>query len=490
MRLFQALVAGSRAGWRNGRWTGKDGNELRTAFEWLERREAPEIVAPEAHKGAAYKFFVPNNDSDQKFERQDRLTEKIVRPHRLATSVNDADRPHIIHYVWSIGDLEWSSSRPHAEVLCREARHLMALGWGIDQAAGDGQILTTAEAAALRGIRWRAWRGASPGRQCLRIPQAGSLSDCELVHTSFVNRVRIARRGRAAVLEYAPAEKLRCFDTVVYLPVGQMPPRHYAAFDLPDGVAFRQESTIEVAAMLRSLVCDDVRYRNRQDFSEQFPGVELDVYLAGHIANTPDRRKNQPQRFSYLPLPTIGHQHADGMIRRVLIAEPSGGHGAYARWADQRLRGQSLRDKDGHERGVLLDAWRRSSSGMLDRYVAQSTSWATVTPVILPGFDDFRGVRTNKREQPTKAERLFLKAVEQSGVPLEAVRDVTLRRAPFWPGSQHPASYRRPDYLDSPKNRRFSAWHACLTFREPVTGPLAIGAGRHIGLGLFAIWER
>jgi CRISPR-associated protein Csb2 len=394
--------------------------------------------------------------------------------------------------VWRIADGEYAEAGAHVEVLCREARHLMALGWGIDQAVGEGRILTADQAAALPGVRWRAWRGSFPGQPRLRVPKEGSLTDLEAAHESFVKRVRVTQRGRTALLEYAPAQKIRCFDTVVYLRVGQLPPRYYAAFELPDGVTFRQESTIEVAAMLRSLACDDKRYRNRQDFREQFPEVDPEIYLAGHTRDDPALRNGPtPPRFSYLPLPTIGHEHADGMIRRLLIAEGLEGNGSHARWAQQRLRGQSLRYKDGHGRGVLLDLWRKSSPAIIERYVGESETWATVTPVILPGFDDarkLRGIPADKRDRPTKAERLFLKAVEQAGLPLAAVSDITLRKAPFWPGSQHPNCYRRPDYLDSAKHRRFSAWHVHLVFRERVGGPMSLGAGRHCGLGLFAIW--
>jgi CRISPR-associated protein Csb2 len=318
------------------------------------------------------------------------------------------------------------------------------------------------------------------------------LKDLEAAHESFLSRVRVARRGRATVLEYAPVRKPRCFDVVPYQRAGRMPPRSWAVFELPDGVAFRQEGIVEVAAMLRSLACDEKRYRNRDDFREQFPDVDPEVYLAGHLrVDRALRIGPTPPRFSYLPLPSIGHEHADGMIRRLLIAEPFGGTGAQARWAQRRLRGQALRDKDGQERGVLLDLWRRSSAAAVERYVGESRTWATVTPVILPGFDDarrFRGIPASGQNRPTKAERLFFKAVQQAGLSLEALRDITLRKAPYWAGSRHPDLYRRPDYLDAAKNRRFSAWHVHLVFRDSVRGPLSIGAGRHCGLGLFAVW--
>ena len=103
--------------------------------------------------------------------------------------------------------------------------------------------------------------------------------------------------------------------------------------------------------------------------------------------------------------------------------------------------------------------------------------------MILPGFDDHRP----KAGGPaSKAERLLLKALRHAGLYPEAVADLTLRKAPFRDGSRHPDQYRRPDYLDKKDNRRFPAWHVFIRFHEPIAGPLALGAGRHCGLGLFA----
>src|SRR5574341_35158 len=76
MRLFQALLAGSRAGCRERDWSDTKAE----AFRWLEQRNPPEIAAPEARPAAAYTLFVPNNDSDKEFDRQDRLTSKVARP--------------------------------------------------------------------------------------------------------------------------------------------------------------------------------------------------------------------------------------------------------------------------------------------------------------------------------------------------------------------------------------------------------------------------
>ncbi|GIW93957.1 MAG: type I-U CRISPR-associated protein Cas5/Cas6 [Pirellulaceae bacterium] len=450
MRLFQALVAGSCTGCRDAEWSEAKAN----AYRWLERRKPPIIIAPAARPAAGYTLFVPNNDSDTKFERHKRLTQKTLRPHRILN-----DGPATLHYLWDIAEDEWEQARPLAEVLEAEARHLTTLGWGIDQAVAQGRILNRSEVRALAGQRWQPWDVPLSSRSKLRVPKSGSLDDLERAYEAFRNRLS---------MKLPPgAREPRVFDTRVYLPVGTLPPRPHVAFELPEGVAFRVEDAARVAAMLRSLACQSAK-EDEAGHGHTFPGG-AEFYVAGHVK---DRTDVTSARFSYLPLPSIGHEHADGMIRRLLVAEPFGGDGVHATWAQQRLRNGTLRDERGNERGILLDLRRRSSRRVVDLYVRESKCWHSVTPVVLPGFDDGKHV---------KAERLFLKAVAQAGIPIEAVESFTFRKAPFWPGATHPRHYFVPEYM-----RHFSRWHVAVHFREPIPGPLALGVGRHVGLGLFA----
>jgi CRISPR-associated protein Csb2 len=217
-----------------------------------------------------------------------------------------------------------------------------------------------------------------------------------------------------------------------------------------------------MAAMVRSLACE---YAKRD--THVFPGGSKS-FVAGHVNGA----KATPPRFSYLPLPAIGYPYADGMIRRVLIAEPFGGDSSHARWVQNRLRNASLKDNQGKEQAVLLGVWRASSRGIIDHYVRESTAWTSVTPVILPGFDDC---------EYKKAVKLCFEALKQAEIPIEGVQELSLRKAPYWPGALHPVEYRRPQYL-----RHLPGWHLRLIFHEPIAGPLAIGAGRHCGLGVMA----
>ncbi len=449
MRLFQALLAGARTGCRDSEWSETKAE----AFRWLEHLDPPIIVAPDTSTGTEYRISVPNNDSDVPagFWAKGKEPGENQQPAKLRT-IKEIHATWLhgnaVHYLWSLPDEQ--SAAQHTEILCREANHILSLGWGIDQVVGSGRVVEDGDVSDLTGKRWRPWSAFRPGEQTLRVPKAGSLADLESVHQRFIKRLD---------------RRFSQFNPVIYLSANKVPPRSFAAFELPDGVSFRQENAARVAAMLRSVTCDFAK-----SDTHDFPGGS-EAYVAGHAGS----QDSTPPRFSYLPLPSIGGEHADGMIRRLLIAEPFGGDGGHARWARQRLHGAVLTDNSGNERGRLLDPWRRTSRAMFDRYIKESRDWCTVTPVIPPGYDD---------KSQVKAERLLFTAVRQAGLPVEAISDVTMCKAPFFPGSQHPRQYFLPDYL---KGRPW--WHVRLVFREPVPGPLSIGAGRHLGLGILARCE-
>ncbi len=91
------------------------------------------------------------------------------------------------------------------------------------------------------------------------------------------------------------------------------------------------------------------------------------------------------------------------------------------------------------------------------------------------GHDDHDSVR---------AEGLLRKAFLQAGLSPEAVADIEdleWRTAGFRAGLDLAQRYRRPESL------RGLQYHLRVRFGKPIRGPLAIGAGRYRGLGVFAI---
>src|SRR5262249_43741239 len=120
--------------------------------------------------------------------------------------------------------------------------------------------------------------------------------------------------------------------------------------------------------------------------------------------------------------------------------------------------------------------------------------WSTVTPVILPGYDDQDGLRAKLKARVTAEEQknlrsrldarsraLICKAFHQAGWTDDALAgaEVQYRTAGSFRGLELSKDY-------SLLPLRFPRFHLRATFPHAVAGPLAIGAGRYRGLGVFA----
>jgi len=485
LRLFQAIVAGAAA-----RWVGESGSAIETALtssapvaalRWLEalcESSLPTILAPSFAVGHAVPRYVPNNSADlvaaqwargSALATFDDRTRKVIRPTHLLDGMT-------VHYMWPLDIEREREARAHESALAAASRCMVALGWGIDSAIGDARVIDATAAASLAGERWEPVRLGAPG---LRTPLAGTLDALIARHSAFLDRMR------GDVFRAVPP--LRAFGSADYRRVGDFPHRPFAAFVLRpldgDGsyAAFSAERSVCVAAMLRHLACRAAQ--NDLDSNGWRSGEWALRFVAGHgPEGAPKRRalNDTHPRFSYLVLPTIGHPHADGMIRRVLIAEPWGGDGRSARWAAQRLAGAVLEDQD---RGPVarlesVEPDEVEFARVFRLYAARapceaSTVWASTTPVILPGFDD---------NKVAKRERLLVSCLRHSGLDPGAIVSIESRPTGWLQSTTAPLSaFKRPAYF-----RHLPAVHVRLQFSTPVTGPIALGAGRHCGLGVLA----
>jgi CRISPR-associated helicase Cas3 len=111
--------------------------------------------------------------------------------------------------------------------------------------------------------------------------------------------------------------------------------------------------------------------------------------------------------------------------------------------------------------------------GVMRKYLGAAERWATVTPVVLPGHLNGRGLARRQT-------KLVLKSLVHAGI-MTPVSEIHLQPDPIFAGAERAGCYRVPEYL-----RQFTRTHAIITFSEPVLGPVVIGAGRYIGLGLMA----
>jgi CRISPR-associated protein Csb2 len=459
LRAFQALVAAAAA-----RWNERIRLEhAAPALRWLEGQPAPTILAAHGvQSNVKYRLYVPDNVADKVAKSwsagreasiADYRTEKDVCPTHLLGDT--------VHYLFPVAQSD-PEFETHRNTLVSAARSITHLGWGLDMVVGNATVQSETDVAALPGERWLPVTGASPTR--LRVPRKGTLAALTSRHEAFLNRLPLDDG-------FVPVPPLTAFATVGYRRTTEPPPRHFAAFALYQPDANRMRSflafrAVAVAGMVRALAGKMARQTEHCDAGANLDGW-VNQYVMGH-----GESKGLRPRFSYLCLPTIRPPDVLGDIRRVIIAEPPGGEGIHAAWARRALRGQFLISAQQAEEALLIPL--RADDGVLPRYIAQSHSWASVTPVVLPGSDDGKFA---------KAEKLFVKALRHAGYSPDALADLEFRDVSFWPRGDFALRFQRPHYL---QKGCWSVYHMRLRWQRPLTGPLAIGAGRHCGLGIFA----
>jgi CRISPR-associated protein Csb2 len=501
LRLFQAMVAGAAARWAGDDSSIRGGGGALTAaapvaaLKWLESRCAnslPTILAPRAVTGQAVPRYVPNNSADlvaAKWARGDTLatfedrTKKVFRPTHLLDGST-------VHYLWPLTDEQLREARHHEPIIAAAARCIVALGWGVDAAVGDARLIGDDQLSQLTGEHWKPGQaGSGAGGNILRLPVSGTLDALITRHAAFLDRLKDG--------VFHPVPPLRVFTIASYRRTTDLPPRPFAAFILrPLGkdtgyAAFPATRAVYVAAMLRHAACEAAK----EDLDDR-PGAWRNEdwalrFVAGHGPKGAPKRRTRDDshpRFSYLPLPSIGHAHADGQIRRVIIAEPFGGDGPSVRWAAQRLAGAELIDEDSKIPIARLEPLRPDDTEfaqVFPLYAVRSSqeaggaaTWVSITPVILPGYDD---------SKIAKRERLLLECLRHAGIDPAAVTSIESRASAWQPhgGGAVTAplrSFSRPKHL-----MHLPSVHVRLAFSRAISGPIALGAGRHCGLGVFGV---
>lgn len=444
-RLFKALVAGARTGkpaleW-NPRWEA--------ALIWLEGLRAPSIEARHKTDGSRYTMFVPNNSLDGSVNTR---TAKEVAPKILVE--HSPGEPDVV-YRWELPDEE--KAKEHTSALDELCARLRTLGWGIDFAAASARM----ERELEQHPAMERFTPDQAGSARLSVPVAGSLADLERSHEKFLKR--ISPRG------IDPYTRAIHFGEARYRGGWSPQRRRWIGFQLeglggaPFGKDWEQVQT--VAAWLRHAAGAVLA-------NEELEQSWIDSYVLGHTTDTDIGR-----RLSFLPLPSIGHRHSDGRVRRVVLTEPPGVSQADREALDLlkvKLSGFTLTDEGGVARAVLVPL--EPGDWVTRLYTLRASRWETVTPVVLHGHNASRG-----RISVAKTERLLQQTFEAAGIPANLIANLSFQSAPFWPGSNAAAAIRVPRHLE-----RWPRLHVQVRFREAVEGPVIAGIGRHYGIGLFA----
>jgi len=508
LRLYQALLDASASLWRGEQFEVR----ARPALEWLAEFQPPVLVAPACRVGSPFRIAVPNNDMNNvaiawahrrepKKQPSELKTLKTVRPTRM---ILGEDESGALYYLWPLADPDPEFER-HSEVLLAAARSITHLGWGVDMVAACASVISAEDADKLQGERWRPTGDTAAAG--LRVPIEGTLDDLIARHNAFLGRVR--QDG------FHPVPPLSTFGVAGYSRSIDPPQRPYAAFSLlkPDASGFRPfgtvQHTVTVAAMMRHAA-------SGKDMAQAlgWPVEKVSAFVLGHgEAHGEPHTPVAGPRLAFIPLPSIeprgsGRAEAVGSVRRALLTVFGGDANEDILRLARLLSGAELM-AEGETSPVAWLSRIPNSDRVLRRYIDRSSTWATVTPVILPGYDDPRKLRrrlfASKQQGPGQRDELgqkqmlekldsridFLlrKAIRQAGYSQELARaaEIECRGVGFWPGTDLAVRYNYPEKL-----RRFRRVHVRITWRDesgnPLTmpGPICLGGGRFHGLGLFA----
>jgi len=538
-RLFSALVATYHAA------EPPDPDE-RLALEWLEDCGAPQLAASAASTRQTMTVFVPVNDTTvmPPWDTGRRKVELTTQAHTDAADalIQARDAGATVKTIAALEkDLAKSGKArddAQAKLKAQIAKDLATPG----QDPPKAQVVAAAQLIPEHRARQaRVFPSASPTDPTVYFvwPEAEAPAAIAAAIERLVGRV--TRLGHSSSLVYCSVTRLPATTNWIPDDTGQHTLRVVRAgqllrleqdFKQHNGVqprtlpcAFQRYSegapTVTVSAIAKSWYSDewyvlrrvdrsasaqhnersrrpsltsgpDVAETVRRALMSHCVGAPLEV-LSGHL---PDRRPTPRHHLAIVPLPFIGGSHADGSMLGVALVLPRDCEAsermhvleALARWeaADLELglAGQRMFFAREIDRSTLLNL-------RPETWCTPSQRWVSVTPVALdkhPGeLHISRGTRDPEaaaRRQATafaRAEDTIRQACLRVGLPSPSRVVATL--APLVTGSAAARHF-------SPFPRRVGRLrrvllHAELEFAAPIAGPVILGAGRFVGLGLF-----
>ena len=246
-------------------------------------------------------------------------------------------------------------------------------------------------------------------------------------------------------------------------------------------------------------------------------------WISGH---RDDGRPSDDDRghLAYLPLPFVGHRHADGHLLGMALAFPR----HVDRYERGRALGSLLLDRDGRPREIelklgRLGVWKVQKREWTDRRIGLipeswtaaptgATTWASVTPIVLDRFPKAdRSKPAGRHEWESQVRKIVAQACNRIGLPSPIAIDID-RSSWHRGGSRAIAKHRplrrsngKPSSITTSNNKPEATarlgggfpffprkgtesprpqTHVWLQFDRPVVGPLILGAGRFMGYGL------
>lgn len=436
-RLFSALASALHE--------CKLGAGVRAALQWLEAQPEPAIYAnPPQHGGAARAVcdvFVPVNDPKHKTLAI--LPDKRLRQLRWFPAFTPTGKT--VYFIWRAAELE-----PYiVEALQLAAEHVTYLGHSMSP------VRVFVRCALPLAIQPTLIPDPE-GKLLLRTPAPGRLAYLEERHRQRLDNEGLQPRlGRISAYRIAAAE----------------PPVEIARSVFQHVFVLRCEHDRHLPLTGAFHLCGLLRKAVLECCPDPLPEI-----ISGH---RPDGAASAQAHLALMPLANIAHAQADGRIMGFALLLPKQATLAERQQLMQGLLAlRTLRlGRWGEWRLCLLGAEALAGAARALQpsvYSEAHRHWASVTPVVFGHFP---------KPKPGK---------DVLAVIGRACRDIGLP-APAWaelvPASRFKAvplakSFIGEEFDRSAYLRGKLTAHVVLRFAEPVCGPIILGAGRFLGLGV------
>lgn len=406
-------------------------DEERGALEWLEQQPPPNVHASDLLGVTRSVAYVVTN----KREKEGGSQIHAARTNQLRVRVAGQLASANVRFEWSA-----HPGRAVLTTLRELANRVPYLGRSTGIALVD--VMENLPEPALNRIYRPADLAVADVQ--LRVPYSGYLRALEISHETGRPAWEVGRsRGYAAdrlLVEAAPS---------VRGPFRELVPLRFVDTRPEGGLAPRFTQALRSAVMSRV-------------------GDPLPDQLHGHGAD--DR-----PHVAFVALPNVGNSSANGQLLALGVALPD------MPSADRRSVLRGIIDQTSDDGGWTLQiggrairlVWDpssdRPSGATAQRWTASSQTWSSVTPVALD--------RHPKRAGDVAA--ILARSCLQAGYP-EPI-EVRVSSWPLLQGVCRPTAQELPAWLGHRTLR-----HVQLRFAERVQGPVLVGAGRYLGIGLFA----
>lgn len=428
-RLFSALVD-ALADVRNE--SRDEHARCEAALRWLETLPPPKIAASiddAVSFRTPVKFWVPINDETAERLRSAPLVEQRKRQERFFPAAVPAEP--IVVFMWPDAEAE-----NHGSALDRLIERVPYLGHS-SSLVRVARRIDPPEASLSEDGADEACR--------LRVPGPGRLERLNAVHDLRKRNTLVQPpKGREVVYRRVRPKA----------PQGPLVSARVISFEgLSLGLEDAAWLAVRYRAALLSLLGDDA------------PSV-----FTGH--DTQGGPLASPH-IAYVPLANVDHRRADGSIKGLAVLLPRAIGDEDVLRLDQAM--SRLRTLHFGARGDVLvrplDAHDARKSLDFRIYTKTHDTWASVTPVALSLHP--------KPKKGLSEESVIRRDFVHLGLPEPA--EVYISDVPFIIGAARArkTSRRSVSALDGRLLR-----HVHVRFARPVTGPLLVGAGRYMGLGL------